>query len=260
MPRRPRFAFKPAILGLETRDVPTVISPLAFHGAGLRAQRIDALANAKLDRLATPFGMSGGQAGVGNSGPVAGVSASAGGLPGNLSFSPNPEINPAMLTRMGRSAAYFTAKVTGPYALSRSFYSDVAKQIVYIGNIGGTPGQILHGTTLMNVVVPSTPGAATYGIAVIRDLSNGSTGLQLVLDLTETAHDGLGRPTQFTWNVDSTSGGTYANAPGQGMLSIAYHANGHSRDSAGGYTAIFRGAVLPDPTRLNTAYDVPQFN
>jgi hypothetical protein len=233
--RRGRRGWKPELLQLERREVPTVISPLAFHGAGLAAQKSNAAAQAKVTAAAV-------------SSPTNG-----------LSFTPNPTIDPSTLSSLGKSASYFTAYVNGPYALARSYFSNVSKQMIFIGNLRGTPGQILHGTMIMRIVIPSTPGAPIYGVANLRDLSDASTGIQLVLDLTATATDAQGRPTQFTWNVDSTSSGSYTNAPGQGTLSIAYQLHGHSRFAAGGAISVFKGAVLPDPSRLSTLYDTPRF-
>ena len=48
MDRRSRHTLRPEVARLETRDVPTVVSPLAFGGAGLAAERANAAANAKL--------------------------------------------------------------------------------------------------------------------------------------------------------------------------------------------------------------------
>ena len=236
MPRRPHAVFRPEILGLESRAVPTVVSPLAFGGAGLRALQAQSAALAKVS-----------------------PSAAQGGTTDGLNFNPNPAIDPSTLSPLGLSASRFAAKASGPFALARSFYADVAKQIIYIGNLAGSPGQILHGNMIMRVVIPADPSGAILGVAILRDLSNATTGNQLVLDLTATATDGQGRPTQFTWNVDGSSAGTYSSAPGQGTLAITYGSNGHSRSSAGGYTAIFKGSVLPDPTQLNTLYDIPKF-
>jgi hypothetical protein len=231
-----RTSWRPEVLGLESRAVPTVVSPLAFGGAGLKAQRADAAGLAMVSPLATSSTNNG------------------------LNFNPNPTIDPTTLSPLGLSASRFAARVSGPFALARSYYSDVAKQIVYIGNLAGTPGQMLHGTMIMRVVIPVDSTSPILGVAVLRDLSNATTGNQLVLDLTARATDAQGRPTQFTWNVDGTSAGSYTNAPGQGTLTVTYNSNGHSKSSAGGYTAIFKGAVLPDPTLLNTLYDIPKFN
>lgn len=232
MPRRPRFGFRPEVDGLEARDVPTVVSTLSIGVEALRAVQARAAATA---------------------------GAAPAGSPNGLNFSPNPPIDPATLSALGRSASRFAAKASGPYALARSYYADVAKQMVFLSKFSGMPGQILHGTMIMRVVIPADPAGTILGIAVLRDLSSATTGNQLVLDLTATATDGLGRPTHFTWLVDSTSGGSYVGAPGDGTLDIAYTTHGSSRSSAGGYTAIFKGSVLPDPTLLNTLYDIPKF-
>lgn len=237
MPRRARFAFTPGLLGLEGRAVPTVVSPLAFGGAGALAHRADSAALAKVSAAASP-----------------------GGTPDGLNFSPNPEIDPTTLSNLGKIASRFTVAASGPYALAGSYYASVAKQMVFLSKFDGTTGQMRHGTMIMRVVIPADPSGTIFGLAVLRDLSSSTTGNQLVLDLTATAVDAQGRPTHFTWDVDATSAGSYTGAPGNGTLDILYKAHGKSKSSAGGYSAVFRGSVLPDPTLLNTLYDIPKFN
>jgi hypothetical protein len=242
--RRDRMAWKPNVIQLETRDVPTVISPLAFHGAGLKAQKANEVANAKFAGLATP-----------TSSPAASTISN---LPLGLNFNPNPQIDPATLTPLGKRAANFSGSVAGPIAIAHSFFTDTARQVVFIGNYRGSPSQVLHGTLLMRVLIPSNPDGQIFGVAIIRDLNNATTGNNLVLDLTATATDSQGRPTQFTWLVDSSSGGGYMGAPGQGTLTIAY-LPGHSKSSAGNAISVFKGMVLTDPANVDTNFDVPHF-
>jgi hypothetical protein len=238
------MAWKPNFLHLETRDVPTVISPLAFHSAGLKVQKSNALAESKISGLAMPSASQGG--------------TTTSSLPIGLNFTPNPQIDPATLTPLGKKAASLSGLVSGPYALARSYFTDTSKQIVLIGNYRGTTNQILHGTLLMRILIPSAPGGQIFGVANIRDQNNATTGNHLVLDLTATATDSQGRPTQLTWLVDSSSGGGYTGAPGQGTLTITY-LTGHSKSSAGNAISVFKGMVLTDPTNFNVNYDVPHF-
>jgi hypothetical protein len=242
--RRGRMGWKPTFLQLETRDVPTVISPLAFGGAGLKAQQANAVADEKASGLATQAASP-----VGTTTPN---------LPLGLNFNPNPQINPATLTPLGKKAANFSGSVSGPIAISHSYFTDTARQVVYIGNYRGSPSQVLHGTLLMRVLIPTNPDDQIFGVAIIRDLNNATTGNNLVLDLTATATDSQGRPTQFTWLVDSSSSGGYTGAPGQGTLTITY-LPGHSKSSAGNAISVFKGLVLTDATNVDTNFDVPHF-
>jgi hypothetical protein len=228
-----RVTFRPGIVALESRAVPTVVSPFAFGGAGLKVQQATSEAAALVSPAAT-------------------------GANNGLTFNPNPTIDPTKLSKLGLATARFAVSVSGPYSLARSYYADVDKQIIYLGQFSGTTGQMRHGQMVMRVVIPADSSTPIQGIAVLRDRSVTSSGIQLVLDLTATATDSQGRPTAFTWQVDATSAGSYTNAPGNGTLSLFYKANGNSKFSVGGYSAVFSGMILPDPTLLNTVYDIPK--
>jgi hypothetical protein len=168
---RSRAALKPEVIGLESRDVPTVVSPLAFGGAGLRAKQGQAAAMAPVSPAATTD---------------------------ELNFNSNPEIDPSKLSKLGLAASRFAVLAGGPYSLAGSYFSDVSKQIIYLSKFPGTTGQMRHGTMIMRVAIPADPTAPIHGVAVLRVLSNSTTGNQLVLELTATAVDAQGRPTQFT--------------------------------------------------------------
>jgi hypothetical protein len=253
--RRPRVALKPQVVDLESRAVPTVVSPLAFGRQGAYATQVAAGANARLGAVAMP---------AGSTSPGASSGADAG-LPSGIPFSPNPTIAPSEttpdgtpLTPIGAVRARFVATGSGPFALGRSSFPNVAHDITYIGKFGSN--QLLRGTYVMRIVVPTDPTAQTFGVLQLRDLSNATTGTVIVLDQTITAFDQAGRPTASTWVIDSSSGGAYATAIGQGTMTITYTRNGHSRNSAGGAILSIRGQVLPTGNGSNVNFDIPKFN
>jgi hypothetical protein len=251
MARRSRRSWKPEVARLESRDVPTVVSPLAFGAAGLKAQRAQQRAlGAVLSNAPTP------------------AAATANGPSDQASNS--PFLDPTTLTPKGLRIATFKAINTGPYAVTTPVYNTQTRSLTYIGRLGSN--QFLHGTLLMHVEI-GTDGSA-FGYAALRNRNVSATGSVLGLDLGDfaqnvtgtgqgvpTTFDALGRPVRIPWNVDTNfSGGVYAGAYGEGFLTITYTPNGHSKNSAGGATITFTGLAMPNNVSDITAYGLPKFN
>jgi hypothetical protein len=233
MPRHAPKKLMPTVFRLETRDVPTVISPLAFgRGAAIQkelAAEMSAAAASSVVPAATATS------------PPVGIIA-----PGY--------IDPARLTARGLADGKFVARASGPFAVSGATYVGYKSQVTYIGPIASN--QFLQGTLNTKIQVPPTPipmnpanpsSITPSGFIALRDRNVASTGTILVLDVQVTGLDRFGRPTSMYWIVDDNgSGGTYAGAAGQGTISITYRQSGHSKFSAGGATLLFQGIVVPN--------------
>ncbi len=252
MARRSRRSWKPEVARLESRDVPTVVSPLAFNAAGLRAQQAQASA---LDTVMSNTVI-----------PAAGSSNGPSNQASSSAF-----LDPTTLTPRGRAAALFKTQGSGPYAVSPPLYNSQTKAVTYLGTLHST--QFLHGTLLMRIEL-NKDGTAD-GFAAVRNRNVAATGSILVLDIGGFAQnaagtgqsipstfDSLGRPVTLGFNVDTNaSGGVYAGAYGQGTLTITYNGNhGKSKNSAGSATVFFNGLVLPNNVADITQYDIPKFN
>jgi hypothetical protein len=254
--RRDRMAWKPNFLQLETRDVPTVISPLAFGGAGLKAQQAQNNAAAAVNTVLT------GQQSINN--VLASVNVAnvfqAGGTP-----SPAPITQTqlaTLLTPAGKSRARFVAHGSGPFAVGHTSYTAFTKTVTYIGPIA--TNQFMQGTLNMQLNIPKNfnPSAGELdGFAALRSRTVGATGTVLVLDLSITAEDSLGRPTIVDWVVDDNgSGGSFGGASGVGTLTISYNNHSNSKDAAGGAKEFWSGFVMQNGVNNITDYDVAKFN
>jgi len=232
MSRRARKNLIPTLIGLESRHLLTVVSPLAFHGAGAAAQRANAAALARVGSEVTPSL----------------AAPAAGGV----------QLDPTTLTPAGLARARFVARASGPYTLATPSLQGISKEVFYIGIVQSS--QFLHGTMVMRIDIPSTPGTPITGSVSLRDRSIASTGNEWVLDLTGTATDAQGRPTQLTWTVNSNSGGSYVGSPGQGALTITYQQNGHSKHSDGGATSVFKGLILTNSLGSLISFNLPKIN
>jgi hypothetical protein len=238
MSRRARKNLIPTLNGLESRQLLTVISPLAFHRAGAAIQRANAAAFASVGSEVTPSLAAPARANTGTSNGV--------------------PLDPTTLTPAGLARARFVTHASGPYTLATPSLRGISKEIFYIGNVQST--QFLHGTMVMRIDIPSTPGTPITGVAALRDRNVNSTGNQVLLDLTGTATDAQGRPTQLSWTVNSNSGGSYVGSPGQGTVTITYQKNGHSKHSVGGATSVFKGLILTNSIGTNINFTLPKFN
>ena len=251
MARRSRRSWKPELARLESRDVPTVVSPLAFGGAGLKAQRelqaaLTALSQSVPSPTApTPFN--------GNTGNF-----QSGGNP-----NPTP-IDPSLLSPAGLRRATFRASADGPLAVSPSSFASQLRTVYYVGRI--VSNQFLHGTLDMRVNTPNlsvNPTGQIVGIASLRDRNVAATGTVLQLDLLANSStlDQFGRPTTMNWAVDDNgSGGTYAGAAGSGTVTITYTKAGHAKNGAGVANLFFSGLVLANGTADITAFTLGKFS
>ncbi len=251
MGRRTRRTWNPEVVGLETRAVLTVVSPLAFGGAGLQAQLAQQAALAALSQTVpstsiTPFN--------GNTGNF-----QDGGNP-----NPTP-IDPNLLSPSGVRRATFLANVgKSPYAVSPSSFASQSRAVFFAGQIHSN--QFLHGTLVMRIDTPDLsidPTGKVVGIASLRDRSVAATGTVLQLDLfaDPSTLDQFGRPTTLNWSVDDNgSGGTYGGAAGSGTATISYTKAGHAKGAAGVANINFAGLVLANGTADITSLTLGHFN
>jgi hypothetical protein len=254
--RRSRMAWKPDFIQLETRDVPTVISPLAFNGAGLKAAQAQNKAAGAANAVLT------GQQSINS--VLANVNISTGFQQGGTP-SPGPITQAqfaTLLTPAGKARARFVAHSSGPFAVGQSSYTAFSKTVTYIGPIAAN--QFLQGTINMQLNIPKTfnpTSGELDGFAALRNRTVAATGTILVLDLSITAEDSFGRPTQVDWVVDDNgSGGSYAGASGTGTLAISYNAHGNSKDAAGGAKEMWSGFVMQNGVNNITDYNLHKFN
>jgi hypothetical protein len=231
MPRGSPNRLIPTVFRLESRDVPTVISPWAFGGAGL-------LHNQTIHVAAT--GGGGGGFGVGT---------------------PNEVPTPAELARE-RFVDRFTRIQVG---LGAPNSSDQARQFLYAGS--GSGNQSIAARLVMRLFTPVDPNGQVTGIAALRDRSIATSGTALVINLTGSTADldAQGRPTRLNWTVDSnTSGGADTGAIGSGTVVITYGPNPHRPHApginAGSANAVFSGLVRTNQGVTNiTQYENGHF-
>ena len=251
MARRTRRTWKPEVVGLETRAVLTVVSPLAFGGLGLQAQLAQqaaqrALSQSVITGNVTPFNGSTGNFQIG----------------GN----PNPTpIDPSLLSPAGIRRSIFAANVgKSPYAVSPPSFVNSSRTVYFVGQLHSN--QFLHGTLDMRVSTPdlsTSPTGQVVGIASLRDRSVAATGTVLQLDLfaDPSTLDQFGRPTTMNWSVDDNgSGGTYGGAAGSGTVTITYTRSGHAKGGAGVANITFNGLVLANGTADITSFTLGHFS
>jgi hypothetical protein len=140
----------------------------------------------------------------------------------------------------------FSGRFQGSYTTGPGRSSAVALQTFI--NAGGTSNQFFHGNVLISITTPTDPTQPVTGTAQLFAKNVSTTGTTLVLDLQGTVPaDPLKPLTQLTWTVDSSSGGLYTNATGQGTLSIIYFPGGKRPPralQAGTAGAVFQGQVF----------------
>jgi hypothetical protein len=109
----------------------------------------------------------------------------------------------------------FVGRFKGNYTIGPGRTSDQSLQLSALG-YGGS-NQSFHLWTNMRITVPTDPSVPPTGVIYIISWNVGTTGTQLFLDLTgdpKTEVNGI--PTHYTWTVDPSSSGIYANAAGYG--------------------------------------------
>ncbi len=232
MSRRKSQVWRSELLVLETRDVPTVISPMAFGGSQ-PGQSHSSLAQVQVAQAAA---------------------VSAASFLGNgqeIDFS-------RPLSPIGLTQAAFAAKFNGPVGTGGAQYQDQGVQYLYTAS--GNSSQFLAGRLVMRLYTPGSSGGDVTGLASIRDRNVATTGTNLILDIQGGASnlDASGRPSHLTWKVNPGSGGYYLNSTGQGTLDIIYSpthrkVGSHSQHEAGSATATFHGLIITnvgvtDPT------------
>lgn len=251
MPRRTRRSWKPEVARLESRDVPTVVSPLAFGGAGLRSILAQRAAQRSL--------MTGAASATPADSTIQGFNGNSGNF--QIGGNPNPTpIDPTLLSPAGLRRANFRAATSGSYAVSPPSFVGELRTVYYTGRI--TANQFLHGTLDMRVDTPdlsTNPTGQVVGIASLRNRNVAATGNVLQLDVSAdpSTLDQFGRPTTMNWVVDDNgSGGTYAGAAGSGTLVIAYTKAGHAKGGAGIASITFTGLVLANGTANVTDFSL----
>lgn len=242
MGRRTRQSWKPEVVGLESRAVLTVVSPLAIGGAGLKAMRAS---QAALDRVSSQAVQAPANGAVGFDGNA-----------GNFQYGGNPNptpIDPTLLSPAGIRRATFLAGIPkSPYAVSPSSFVGASRTVYFAGGL--VSNQFLHGTLDMRIETPdlaTNPTGMVVGIASLRNRNVAATGTVLQVDLFADGStlDSYGRPTKLSWTVDDNgSGGTYAGAAGSGTVTIAYTRAGHAQKGAGVASVSFSGLVLANGT------------
>ncbi len=251
MLRRSRRSWKPEVVRLESRDVPTVVSPLAFGGAGLKAQRAQQAAQIALSQAAL------------NQGPATPFNGNTGNF--QTGGNPNPtQIDPSLLSPAGIRRATFQANVRqSPYAVSPPSFTNSTRTVYFVGEV--IANQFLHGTLDMRIDTPNLstdPTGLVVGIASLRDRNVAATGNVLQLDLSAkpSTLDQYGRPTTLNFAVDDNgSGGTYGGAAGSGTVTITYTRAGHAQNGAGVANISFSGLVLANGTADVTAFTLGKF-
>ena len=221
MSSRDSKKLNPNVCGLESRDMLTVISPLAFGGMGLaRSTHI---------HISTVSGGMG-----------------VGGSPGRV------------LTSRGAAGAAFRARFNGPVGVGAGQYMDQSRQFLYTAS--GNTNQFLVGRLVMRLYIPTDPNAPITGIGSIRDRNIGTTGTQLVLDIKggPASADRLGRPVHLDWTVNPNSSGFYVGATGQGTMTIIYspthrRVGSHSAHEAGSASIVMAGTVLNSGNTVDVA-------
>lgn len=119
----------------------------------------------------------------------------------------------------------FIAKLTGTFETAPGRYQKQPLQGVVLTS--GGSNQSLHLQSQMQFFTYSDPTLPPNGQINLAAKNIGSSGNQLVLDLTAgptlLSH---GLPTHFTWTVNGASGGVWQGATGQGTVDVVYRVTG----------------------------------
>ena len=161
---------------------------------------------------------------VGASSPIEqaklGVTNVSQGNPGSAT-APPPDAAGGLPTAHEVRRQKYVGRFKGDYILGPGRYTDQALALSSLG-YGGS-NQSFHLWTNMRIVVSNDPTVAPTGQIYIIPWNVGTTGTQLILDLTGDASTAVrGVPTHYTWSVDATSAGLYNSATGEGTLDITF--------------------------------------
>ncbi len=117
----------------------------------------------------------------------------------------------------------------GKFLQSRGRFDDVASQLLIKGI--GSSNMFLHGEMQLGAYVAADATRGTSGLAVSVDRNQSAdSSFGFTLSGTAADLDAAGRPTKFTWTVNSdTSAGIFAGASGSGTLTIRYIPSGRGR-------------------------------
>ena len=239
MSHRSNHRLRPTVLGLEAREVPTVISPLAVHG------HASPPVNQALSR-------------VQQTSAIASAAEAASFLASHGGDTSNTTATLAMLTPQGRARSLFVQGFSGSYGIGAPTFVSQSHQYLLIGDGGGN--QMLHTRPdAMRISTPVSPTGQVTGVVQINDKSVASSGNFIVLNLQADAAslDRFGRPTHLIWQV-GTGSGSYTGAIGQGTLDIAYYPGhgGRGAFAVGSHTSVFKGLVLQTGVSSLIAFDL----
>jgi hypothetical protein len=193
MPGRDTTTFRPGVIGLESRDVPTVI------GLPQPAPNLAAIAENLASQVSPPTP------------PVPPIIAGPG------------QPLPIELAR-----TRFTASFSGPFLIGPPRYTGQSAILSYRGL--GTSNQFLHGNYQMIIVMPKDANGAITGAAFLEDKNLvGGNAVGLDINLDGSSLDSRGRPTQGAWVVDpNIYSGAFFFAQGTGTVRIVYARNGRA--------------------------------
>jgi hypothetical protein len=152
----------------------------------------------------------------------------------------------------------FTARFQGGYVVGPPRAADQVSQTYMFG--GGNSSAFLHGDLQFAYFTPIDPTQPVFGQAVMIVKNVANTGNELILDFTAVpgAVDRKGRPTQFTWTVDSASGGVFSQGAGSGTMRLIYSpghipGQGHLHQAfAGGHLGVIFQGTLGTTNLTNT--------
>lgn len=134
----------------------------------------------------------------------------------------------------------------GNYTIGLARSPGFSTQLYMYG--GGTSSAFLHGDVQLAYYALGDPSRPAVGMAnmIVKNVSD--TGNQLGADFQAIpgAVDRAGRPTQFTWTVNSNVGGTFSGAEGSGTMQVVYFPSRRvprGATAAGRLGVIFRGSI-----------------
>ena len=119
----------------------------------------------------------------------------------------------------------FTARFQGAYLTAPARLDGFSTMLYMTG--GGMSSMFLHGNIQVGYYIPTDASKPAVGRALILPKSAIQSGSQIVLDFYAVpgAVDKAGRPTDFTWAVDSDSAAQYSSREGSGTLKLVYTPN-----------------------------------
>ena len=137
-----------------------------------------------------------------------------------------PDLGPPTAHELAKEK--FVARMSGSFVTARGRFQNQPVQ----GEIVATGGsnQSLRLNAQMQFFLFSDPTVPPSGQVAFTPKNVSSTGSLLLLDLTaDPTMLSHGLPTHFTWTVDSSSGGLWTNATGQGTLDVTYKLSGKTK-------------------------------